>query len=83
MTDYEDMEIICADCEKPFIFEAGEQKFFAEKGFTLPKRCKPCRDARKAKRDGGGGSAPHADDFGDVWSPEDDERKSRGRRRRR
>ena len=30
MTDYEDMEITCADCKKPFIFEAGEHQYWNE-----------------------------------------------------
>ncbi|HEX2517355.1 MAG TPA: zinc-ribbon domain containing protein, partial [Chloroflexota bacterium] len=36
---YQDRTIICSDCGKPFVFTAGEQQFFAEKGFgTGPKR---------------------------------------------
>lgn len=81
MAEYEDMEIICVDCKKPFVFEAGEQKFFAEKGFTPPKRCKPCRDERKANRNGGGGGPrhePQADDsFGNVWEEDQPRRKRR------
>jgi CxxC-x17-CxxC domain-containing protein len=34
-----------------FVFTAGEQAFYAEKGFqNEPTRCKSCRDARKASR---------------------------------
>ena len=45
---YEDKTLICKDCGKEFIFTAGEQEFFAQKGFTNePQRCKECRDARK------------------------------------
>lgn len=41
----------CVDCRCQFIFTVGEQKFFEEKGFTdPPKRCKPCRDIRKAQK---------------------------------
>ncbi len=48
---YEDKTLICKDCGKEFIFTAGEQEFYAEKGFTNePQRCKNCRDARKASR---------------------------------
>jgi len=39
--------IICKDCGKSFPFTVSEQKFYAEKGFALPKRCKFCRDIRK------------------------------------
>lgn len=45
---YEDKTLICKDCGAEFTFTAGEQEFYAEKGFTNePKRCKNCRDARK------------------------------------
>ena len=67
---YEDRTITCADCGQEFTFTASEQAFYAEKGFTdPPKRCKPCRTARKAQRNqssgygddsygaGGGGSS--------------------------
>lgn len=46
---YEDKTLVCKDCGKEFIFSAGEQEFYAEKGFVNePLRCKECRDARKA-----------------------------------
>lgn len=46
---YEDKVLVCNDCNKEFVFTAGEQEFYAEKGFTNePKHCKACRDARKA-----------------------------------
>lgn len=48
---YEDESITCADCKQPFTFTAGEKSFFDEKNFTTPpKRCKPCREAKKASR---------------------------------
>jgi CxxC-x17-CxxC domain-containing protein len=51
---YEDKAISCADCGQEFTFTASEQAFYAEKGFTdSPKRCKPCRQARKAQRNTG------------------------------
>src|SRR6478672_10396540 len=58
---YEDKTIVCVDCGAEFTFTADEQQRFAERGFTNePKRCKTCRDARKASqtsgnRSGGGG----------------------------
>lgn len=46
---YEDKTLICKECNKEFVFTAGEQEFYAEKGFVNePQRCKACRDARKA-----------------------------------
>ena len=33
---------------KEFVWTAGEQEFYASRGFeNQPQRCKPCRDARK------------------------------------
>ena len=46
---YEDKTLVCKECGKEFVFTAGEQEFYAEKGFqNEPQRCKACRDARKA-----------------------------------
>ena len=45
---YEDKVLVCKDCGQEFTFTAGEQAFYAERGFeNEPQRCKPCRDARK------------------------------------
>lgn len=60
--EYQDRELNCADCSKPFTFTAGEQEFYARKGFReTPKRCKPCRDNRKARRNGNGAAATGED----------------------
>jgi len=47
-----DQTINCRDCRTDFLFTAGEQSFFAERQFTPPTRCKACRMARKAEREG-------------------------------
>jgi CxxC-x17-CxxC domain-containing protein len=53
---YTDETLNCTDCNAPFTFSAGEQEFFAAKGFTnKPNRCPDCRAARKAQRGAGGG----------------------------
>ncbi|MGI6113394.1 MAG: zinc-ribbon domain containing protein [Mahellales bacterium] len=45
---YQDKTLVCKDCGEEFVFTAGEQEFYAEKGFqNEPLRCKSCRDARK------------------------------------
>ena len=45
---YEDKTLICKECGAEFVFTAGEQEFYASKGFVNePQRCKACRDARK------------------------------------
>ena len=52
---YEDKTLVCKDCGAEFVFTAGEQEFYAEKGFqNEPTRCKACRQARKASRAAGG-----------------------------
>jgi CxxC-x17-CxxC domain-containing protein len=48
---FTDRIINCLDCGIEFLFTAGEQDFFAQRGFTeAPKRCPSCRAARKAAR---------------------------------
>ena len=55
---FEDKTLVCRDCGKEFVFTAGEQAFYAEKGFqNEPTRCKSCRDARKASRATNNGEA--------------------------
>ena len=45
---YEDKTLVCKDCGNEFVFTAGEQEFYASRGFeNEPQRCKACRDARK------------------------------------
>ena len=49
--EFEDKTLVCQDCGKEFIFTAGEQAFYKEKGLEKEKkRCKECRDKRKAAR---------------------------------
>ena len=53
---YTDETLTCTDCGTTFAFTAGEQEFFASKGFqNKPNRCPDCRSARKAARGGSGG----------------------------
>ena len=45
---FEDKTLVCKECGKEFVFTAGEQEFYASRGFeNEPKKCKNCRDARK------------------------------------
>jgi CxxC-x17-CxxC domain-containing protein len=52
-----DKNIICADCRDEFSFSESEQQFYADKGFTEPKRCASCRRSRKAARENGESSS--------------------------
>lgn len=46
---FEDKTLKCRECGEDFVFTAGEQEFYASKGFeNEPKMCKACRAARKA-----------------------------------
>ena len=40
----------CKDCSRTYILTEGERDFYARMLYTLPLRCKPCRDRRKAER---------------------------------
>jgi CxxC-x17-CxxC domain-containing protein len=56
--EYHDKVLKCVDCGAEFVFTAGEQMFFADKGFkNEPKRCKNCKSRRGqgGERAGGGG----------------------------
>jgi len=45
--EYHDKVLKCAECGAEFVFTAGEQMFFADKGFkNEPKRCKSCKASR-------------------------------------
>ena len=52
---FKDKTLTCRDCGTTFVFTAGEQEFYQEKGFmNAPTRCPDCRQKRKQS---GGGSA--------------------------
>ena len=51
----EDQQLMCSDCGQAFTFTAEDQDFFRERGYSAPKRCKPCRQAKKNEQGGGGG----------------------------
>ena len=52
-----DRTLTCSDCNQQFTFTASEQDFYAQKGFSEPRRCPTCRAARKAQRGDSGGSS--------------------------
>jgi CxxC-x17-CxxC domain-containing protein len=59
---YADKTLSCRDCGQSFVFTAGEQEFFASRGFANePSRCPDCRAERKRSQGdrgmsyGGGG----------------------------
>jgi CxxC-x17-CxxC domain-containing protein len=45
--EYRDRVLKCMDCGAEFVFTAGEQLFYSDKGFkNEPKRCKACKGKR-------------------------------------
>ena len=50
-----DKNLTCSDCGMEFAFTEREQAFYAEKGFSEPRRCPSCRASRKAARSAEGG----------------------------
>lgn len=53
---YTDRTLTCQDCGQSFTFSADDQEFFSRKGYSEPKRCPACRQARKSERGGGYGA---------------------------
>jgi CxxC-x17-CxxC domain-containing protein len=50
---FSDRSLTCRDCNVEFVFSAGEQAFFAEKGLANePQRCPQCRANRRRERNG-------------------------------
>lgn len=57
MVAFDDKTLICRDCSAPFLFTAGEQGFYLEKGLlNEPQRCTTCRASRRRERTSGGRS---------------------------
>jgi CxxC-x17-CxxC domain-containing protein len=47
--------LVCRDCSSAFVFTAGEQGFYLEKGLlNEPQRCPTCRATRRKDRVNGG-----------------------------
>jgi CxxC-x17-CxxC domain-containing protein len=64
--EFQDKSLVCSDCGQEFVFTAGEQSFYQEKGFSHePKRCKTCRARKKGGEGGGRGGQS---DYGDPNS---------------
>ena len=48
INNLEDKIIECCDCGQSFVWSKGEQTYFKSKSLSRPRRCKRCRDKRKA-----------------------------------
>ena len=50
---FQDKTLRCRDCGENFVFTAGEQGFYLEKGLlNEPQRCPTCRVSRRRERSG-------------------------------
>ena len=73
---FTDKTLTCRDCGSEFTFTAGEQEFYAQKGFdNQPTRCPDCRRQRKAQRNdssyssgGGYSSGGYSDSYSNSGS---------------
>lgn len=54
--NFENQQLQCVECGKIFEFLAEDQEFYATKGYSSPKRCPECREARKRNSQPRGGS---------------------------
>ncbi len=65
--EYQDRSLKCRDCGQDFVFTAGEQAFYATKGFENdPARCTSCRTARKRTVGAGSSSGRSEHTFQEV-----------------
>lgn len=57
----QDKTLTCNNCSQQFIWSAGEQEFYQQRGLQNPPgRCKDCRAARRAESRGSGGGGGYA-----------------------
>ena len=47
---FQDRSLVCAECGDSFAFSADDQRYHMERGYTDPKRCPTCRQARRTDR---------------------------------
>ena len=64
MANFQDQNLTCRDCGKPFVWTASEQEFYQSKGFqNAPVRCPACRALKKARMDGNRGGMSSGQSF--------------------
>lgn len=47
--DQADEQRTCIDCGAAFLFGGRDREYFARRGWTAPKRCRPCRTWRSSQ----------------------------------
>jgi len=48
-----DLQLTCNDCGQEFMFSSEDQAYFRARGYSAPKRCNACRQAKKNEQGGG------------------------------
>lgn len=48
--ELQDKTLICKECGAEFPFTVRDQEFYKQNDFVEPKRCKPCRQRNKRRR---------------------------------
>lgn len=48
-----DLDFECCNCGETFTWTEGEQHFYRLKGYPRPRRCVPCRNAKKLRHSAG------------------------------
>jgi CxxC-x17-CxxC domain-containing protein len=47
-----DLQLSCIDCGQEFTLSSKDQEFFQVRGYSAPKRCTACRQAKKNEQAG-------------------------------
>ncbi len=48
--DFTDKNLVCVECNRTFVWTAGEQLFYHDRNFkNEPKRCKVCKGKRNSR----------------------------------
>lgn len=56
MSSFTDKTLKCVDCGSDFTYAASEQELHKSLGYqNEPKRCAPCREAKRVRKGDGGG----------------------------
>lgn len=56
MAPFTDKTLKCVECGQDFVYTASEQELHQSLGYqNEPKRCGPCREAKRQRRNDGGG----------------------------
>lgn len=67
-TGFQDIDRVCVECGEVFVWSASEQKFYGERRFAAPKRCKgACRAASRERAQARPGYVANDDTASYQW----------------